>query len=644
MKIGLRVTVYQGMIVLLSVLVLTVILRQGQGETITVDDNGDADHSSIQEAVDEAQDGDTILIYSGDYSENIQVRKRVTITGEDRDTTRITGKDNAYVLEILHDGVNLSGLSIVNGDTRYNVGGLYIEADDAEISDLNISVTGTGMYLYHADGNDLQRNHISTGNSNAIWLYHSDENMIHRNSVYDNRYGIYLSYARRNILHNNSVIDQNDYGFNIVQSYQNQLYDNICTGNNFGIRLYESTDTTIERNTCSGNMVGISVNEGYYSIQDSLKPPTMMTNNSCHNNTEDGIHLYQSYKVHVENNSCDNNGGSGIHLEISRDNIIHNNTCRLNEYGIFHEYSTTALLANNSFQGNVLQDNAINFHDKLNGYDYYDDYDEDYPDDPWFDFCLFCGVPTIFIAIIVVVIVYQRRRSRHRPVYGPYYQYPVGYSPPMYPYYPPPSPPVPYYPPYYPPASPPVYYEPPYPQSIPPQIPHDPFYAYPYPPRIPYDPSYAYPYPQQQGPPSNDYHTSRSEQPKHPPRTTSPSPFPPSPQRRTPPQQSRSPRSPPTPSRPFDMTRPPDAPPRTFIPPHTPPPPSIPQPSHSLFPTPPQPSHSPPPPTPPPAIPPQEPASSFLENDPYESQSIPEWQRLREEEDEDSMDDDQPHE
>ncbi len=107
MKIGLRVTVYQGMIVLLSVLVLTVIVGQGQGETITVDDNGDADHSSIQEAVDEAQDGDAILIYSGDYSENIQVKKRVTITGEDRDTTRITGKDNAYVLEILYDGVKV---------------------------------------------------------------------------------------------------------------------------------------------------------------------------------------------------------------------------------------------------------------------------------------------------------------------------------------------------------------------------------------------------------------------------------------------------------------------------------------------------------------------------------------------------------
>lgn len=39
--------------------------------TITVDDEPDSDYTSIQSAVNNANDGDTILIYLGTYVENV---------------------------------------------------------------------------------------------------------------------------------------------------------------------------------------------------------------------------------------------------------------------------------------------------------------------------------------------------------------------------------------------------------------------------------------------------------------------------------------------------------------------------------------------------------------------------------------------
>ena len=46
---------------------------------ITVDSNGGGNYSSIQEAVNNAQNGDTILVSPGVYQENVEVNKELTI-------------------------------------------------------------------------------------------------------------------------------------------------------------------------------------------------------------------------------------------------------------------------------------------------------------------------------------------------------------------------------------------------------------------------------------------------------------------------------------------------------------------------------------------------------------------------------------
>ena len=56
---------------------------------LEVDDSGGKPYTSIQAAVDDAQPGDTVLVYAGTYYEDVVINKTINLTGEDRDTTII---------------------------------------------------------------------------------------------------------------------------------------------------------------------------------------------------------------------------------------------------------------------------------------------------------------------------------------------------------------------------------------------------------------------------------------------------------------------------------------------------------------------------------------------------------------------------
>ena len=61
--------------------------------TIYVDDDGDADYNKIQDAINVANDGDTIFVYKGVYRENLYVDKSIKLISEDINFTFIDGSN-----------------------------------------------------------------------------------------------------------------------------------------------------------------------------------------------------------------------------------------------------------------------------------------------------------------------------------------------------------------------------------------------------------------------------------------------------------------------------------------------------------------------------------------------------------------------
>ena len=98
-----------------------------QPQTIVVPD----DYHSIQEAIDNALDGDTVFVKNGVYSEPIEIHKPLTLLGEDSQKTILEIPMRRYspprVILVNADNVTISGFNIINSDT-----GIWLDKLDSE--------------------------------------------------------------------------------------------------------------------------------------------------------------------------------------------------------------------------------------------------------------------------------------------------------------------------------------------------------------------------------------------------------------------------------------------------------------------------------------------------------------------------------
>jgi parallel beta-helix repeat protein len=140
------------------------------GDIFYVGGSGEGNYSKIQDAIDNASDGDTVFVYddSSPYYEHILINKSISLIGEDLDTTIIDGGRNGTIVRIASVDVNISNLTIQNGDAGISCGFL---SGSNTLQNTIISDNNCGIYLEGSSYNVIKDNIIS---KNYIGIYLTD--------------------------------------------------------------------------------------------------------------------------------------------------------------------------------------------------------------------------------------------------------------------------------------------------------------------------------------------------------------------------------------------------------------------------------------------------------------------------------------
>ncbi|HUW48600.1 MAG TPA: NosD domain-containing protein, partial [Patescibacteria group bacterium] len=164
---------------------------------------------TIQEAINNASDGDTILVLNGTYYENVVVNKSVSIIGESRGTAIIDGNNSAKPV-------------------------MWVKASNVSIAELCLrSASGGGQGILVQDSLNI---------------------VITHNLVYSTTFGVNVQGCSNTTISGNNLTNNYGHGLELDWSTDVDVLNNSVSENsNEGIYVYDCQNCSIEGNTVSGN-------------------------------------------------------------------------------------------------------------------------------------------------------------------------------------------------------------------------------------------------------------------------------------------------------------------------------------------------------------------------------------------------------
>ena len=212
------------------------------------------DYTSIQEAIDNSDSGDVILVQSGTYNETVTVQKPgLSVKGVDtgEGDPVVSGDGVESTVTLAADGCTVEGFVVINSGNPH--AGISVDSDNNTIANNTVMINrGYGICLDRSRNSFLWGNKVKTNGFSGISVQNSSDNEIAANSVVNNtRNGIELIGSRRNRIVDNVASDNGEHGIRLHRSDDNVLARNIASNNTLkGISIEESEGTVT-----SGNVV-----------------------------------------------------------------------------------------------------------------------------------------------------------------------------------------------------------------------------------------------------------------------------------------------------------------------------------------------------------------------------------------------------
>jgi parallel beta-helix repeat protein len=316
-------------------------------------------YSTIQEAINAASPGDTIIVEAGTYFENVVVNKDgMKILGHGANDTTVDGGGQETVFHIEANNVTICGFAVRNCST-----GIFLyRASNCSVFNNDVKLTKFGIRLSFSSSCCIYENN-STDNEYNIRMDYSSNNNLTRNTMRGSRYnfgvsGSSLEHFIQKVDNSNTANGKPVYYIvnteNLTVNPQNYL--------NLGyLAIVNSSEITVEDLTISNNFHGILF---AYTSKSTLRNVTAVNNKV-------GFDLYHCSNCAVFDNAAVYNMYHGILLGGSSQCVVYGNNLTSNTEGIRITYSSDCSVSSNTVCNNecgIRMDYASNnevFHNNI---------------------------------------------------------------------------------------------------------------------------------------------------------------------------------------------------------------------------------------------------------------------------------------
>lgn len=317
-------------------------------------------YKTINSALAQAQNGDTILVQKGHYKEgNINIQKSIALIGIGRPV--LDGQMKYEIVSLRANKILLQGFKIINSgeDEVKNIGAVRLY--DSHFSTIKNNIFENnyfGITIQRGYQCLIQNNKITTNRGKSqeligdgIHVWSSAEIWIKNNYISGHKDGIYLEKANNTFVFRNISEKNKRYGLHFMFAHNNVYTGNIFKNNDAGVAVMYSRNVGMYKNKFLDNW-----GDGVYGLLLKDLTFSKIKNNIFNNNTA-AIFMDGASKVDLYNNQFSNNGW-GIKLNA---NCMENRLMKNNFENNTFDVSTNGSLVMNIFKNN--------YWDKYEGYD-----------------------------------------------------------------------------------------------------------------------------------------------------------------------------------------------------------------------------------------------------------------------------------
>ncbi|MEA2021032.1 MAG: right-handed parallel beta-helix repeat-containing protein [Candidatus Caldatribacteriota bacterium] len=196
---------------------------------------------TIAEGIEAAVSGKSVIVAAETYNEQLVINKGITLRGESRNNTFVTGTGfTGNLITITADNVTISGF-LING----------------------LNSTEIGIYIDNYFSITIENNFIKNNKDYGINYCNSNPTIQNNTIEGDGSSGIDVKSGGFGIIRGNSITN-NKYGIRTCGDSSPEINNNEITGNsNSGIYCRESATPVISYNTISNNSYGVLIDYNF---------------------------------------------------------------------------------------------------------------------------------------------------------------------------------------------------------------------------------------------------------------------------------------------------------------------------------------------------------------------------------------------